>query len=258
VNTITLLSDFGLKDPYVGIMKGVMLSLNPHLTLIDITHDIEPQDVREACFVVPEYYDYFPLGTVHLCVVDPTVGSSRRALIVEKDGHIFVGPDNGLFSLILNGANVREITNNRFMMPQVSSTFHGRDIFSPVAAHVTLGASPSDLGPPVVDPVCLSDLHPAIQNDRMTGEIVRFDLFGNAISNISHEDLATFVGAGSYVIDMGGLSFRNLSRSYFENTYVALIGSSGYLEFGLFKGNLAADKQIKRGTRVTIQKVQVK
>jgi S-adenosyl-L-methionine hydrolase (adenosine-forming) len=255
VSTITLLSDFGLKDPYVGIMKGVMLSLNPHLTLIDITHDIEPQDVAEAAFLIPEYYPYFPKRSVHLCVVDPTVGSSRRALVVEKDGHTFVGPDNGLFSFILNGANVREITNARFMMPKVSSTFHGRDIFSPAAAHVTTGVSLSDLGPLVADPVYLSDLHPSIYDDHMIGEIVRFDRFGNAISNIPIKDLAALVGAEPYIIDMGGLSFKSLSVSYFENTYAALIGSSGYLEFGLFKGNLAADKQIKKGTRVIVRKV---
>jgi S-adenosyl-L-methionine hydrolase (adenosine-forming) len=254
VNTITLLSDFGLKDPYVGIMKGVMLSLNPHLTLIDITHDIEPQDVREASFLVPEYYPFFPPGTIHLCVVDPTVGSARKALVLEKDGHFFVGPDNGLFSHILKGAYIYEICNPALLLPNVSNTFHGRDVFSPAVAYLALGLSSSDFGPSVVDPVLLPGLDPSVHDDLMAGEIVRFDRFGNAISNITSQNLADFTGVMPYVIEMGGLSFKALSKNYSDTSYSAIIGSSGYLEFSLFKGSLATEQKLKKGTIVTVRK----
>ena len=152
VKIITLLTDFGLKDPYVGIMKGVILSINPDATIIDITHDITPQNIEEAAFLIEEYHRFFPPGTIHMAVIDPTVGSERRPIIVSKDNNIFIGPDNGLFTLVLDDAEVYLIENPDFMLTEVSSTFHGRDVFAPAAAHASTGFHPSAFGRTISDP----------------------------------------------------------------------------------------------------------
>jgi S-adenosyl-L-methionine hydrolase (adenosine-forming) len=255
MNSVTLLTDFGAKDPYVGIMKGVILAINPGLSIVDITHEVEPQDIREGAFLIPEYYRYFRPGTVHLCVVDPTVGSPRKAMIAARDGHVFVGPDNGLFTMILDGADLYEITNERFFLGEASATFNGRDIFSPVAAHLTLGVPPREFGPLLENPVQLAGMTPEVRDDRLRGEIVKFDRFGNAISNISLEDIRSFSGKGPCVVEIGDLSFHGLNRSYYEDTQTALIGSSGYLEFGLFEGNMAREKGFVKGTQVTVRRL---
>ena len=142
------MTDFGNRDYYVGAMKGVILSINPDARIIDITHDIEPQNITSAAFVLSACYRDFPPATIFVCVVDPGVGSERRAIVVESNDHIFVGPDNGLFSFVLNpNARVIAIKNDRFFRKPVSSTFHGRDIFAPVAAHLSLGIDLHELGP---------------------------------------------------------------------------------------------------------------
>jgi S-adenosylmethionine hydrolase len=160
VNALTLLTDFGLKGPYVGIMKGMILSINPDAHLIDICHDVEPQDVTEGCFLIKEYAPFFRKGTTHVCVVDPTVGSTRRAIVVIHDGHFFVGPDNGLFTLLFDSqSKVFEITNKSYMLARVSRTFHGRDVFAPVAAHLLWGLIAA-LGKEISEPVRLADIYP--------------------------------------------------------------------------------------------------
>ena len=256
MNLVTLLTDFGIKDPYVAIMKGVMLSINPRLSFVDITHQVEAQDVREACFIIDECYRYFSLGTVHLCVVDPTVGSLRKALVVSKKGQFFVGPDNGLFSLLLEGDElVHEISNPRFMQGSLSGTFHGRDVFAPAAAHLSLGLSPAELGPPVARPEVLDALLPIEEEGVLTGTIVRFDRFGNAISNVSVDAFRDFAKGGAFRIEMGGLAFEGgLSESYYEGQYTCLANSAGYLEFAFFRGDLQADKGIRKGEAVTIRR----
>lgn len=251
---ITVLTDFGLKDPYAGVMKGAILSINPKARIVDITHEIEPQDILEASFVIDESYPSFPKGSIHLCVVDPTVGSTRRALVLHRGGHFFVGPDNGLFSSFLDDtAEVREITNTRFMLPHVSHTFHGRDVFAPVSAYLSLGARLSDLGPLVSDPVRLQDRMPRITGGRLEGRIVRFDRFGNAISNISIRDLEGFVKTGSFLITLGQTQFASLNKTYCEEPHTCLIGSSGYLEFGSFLGNFRDQTGTRKGDPVTVR-----
>ena len=137
MKTITLLTDFGLQDPYAGIMKGVILSMNPDVTITDITHEVAPQDIREGAFLIEEYHRYFPLNTIHVAVVDPTVGGERRPIIMRKESHLFVGPDNGIFTLIMDDVpEVIAIENPDFTLKEISSTFHGRDIFAPAAAHL--------------------------------------------------------------------------------------------------------------------------
>jgi S-adenosyl-L-methionine hydrolase (adenosine-forming) len=253
VKAITLLTDFGLKDPYVGVMKGVILSINPDARIVDITHEVEPQDVTEGCFLIDESYPFFNKGSIHVCVIDPTVGSDRRAIAIEHDGHLFVGPDNGLFSRAIDErSRIYRIENKRYMLKNVSGTFHGRDIFAPAAAHLSLGLKPSALGRKVHDPVLLSDLYPVIKGRTLTGKIVRFDRFGNALSNISVESFKRFVKERPFQIRLHAMQFKTLSRSYFQDLYTCVVGSSGNLEFGIFKGNLAQEKEIKKGDEVTV------
>ncbi len=250
---ITLLTDFGLKDPYAGVMKGVILSINPDARIVDISHGVESQDVTEGCFLIKEYVPFFPKGSVHLCVVDPTVGSDRRPIVVSREGHLFVGPDNGLFSLIIDAqSRIHHIEHQAYTLKAVSHTFHGRDIFAPVAAHLSLGLDPSALGKEVTDPAMLPDLHPAISGCALIGKVVRFDHFGNALTNIASEQFRRFVHGGSFQIELAGMRFSRLAASYFEDEHTCVVGSSGYLEFGLFRGNLSLEKGISKGDSVTV------
>jgi hypothetical protein len=253
LKTITLLTDFGLQDPYVGITKGVILSVNPDVTIIDITHEVEPQSVREGAFLVEAYYRYFPVESIHVAIVDPTVGSERRPIILRKGGHLFVGPDNGIFTLIMDDVpKVYAIENPDLMLKKVSSTFHGRDIFAPVAAHLAKGLPPSFFGRPVADPVRLGDMLPRIEGNSLEGEVVRVDRFGNAITNIKVDFLKTFLNGRPFNIYIGDMKFTTINKSYYESDFTCLVGSSGYTEFGYFKGSFTAAKNIKKGDLVSV------
>jgi S-adenosylmethionine hydrolase len=250
---ITLLTDFGLKDPYVGVMKGVILSINPDVHIIDISHDVEPQDITEGCFLIKEYIPFFRRGSVHLCIIDPTVGSDRRPIVVSHEGHLFVGPDNGIFSPVIGKqSSVYHVENIAYMLKQVSHTFHGRDVFAPVAAHLSLGLNPQALGKKIDDPVLLPDLYARVKGRRLVGMVVRFDRFGNALSNISIDSFTRFVKGRPFCVELRDLRFKKLAGSYFEEPYTCVEGSSGYLEFGLFKGNLRQDQRLNKGDSVAV------
>lgn len=253
---ITLLSDFGIRDTYVGQMKGVIVSINPLVKIIDITHEIEPQDIREAAFLIREYYHYFPAGTIHIAVVDPEVGSSRRPLLVKKDGYFFVGPDNGIFTMILKGGcEMFAIENVDFTLKKISNTFHGRDIFAPVAAHLSKGLEASLMGRRIEDPVLIENIYPRVELDTLYGEVVRFDRFGNAITDIHESTLKDFIGGRGFRIEVGDISFGSISRSYFEGPVVCLIGSSGYMEFGYYRDSFRDRSGIKKGEKVIVKVV---
>jgi len=250
---ITLLTDFGVKDPYVGVMKGVILGIDPGARVIDMTHEVEPQDMREAAFLIDDYWRHFPPGTVHVAVVDPTVGSARRPLIVSAKGHHFVGPDNGVFTLLAdNVPDIHVIENRNFMLFPVSSTFHGRDVFSPAAARLSRGYSPQAFGRRITDPVLLSDIHPVIEGRTLKGSVVRFDRFGNAITNIKGHALRYFAGEGPFEIRMGKHVFAAIGKIYCEGGLACLEGSSGYLEFGVFKGDFRRETGTGKGDPVTV------
>jgi len=254
MKTITFLTDFGLKDPYVGIMKGVILSIFPEVRIVDITHEIDPQDVREGAFMIEEYYRYFEKGTIHMAIVDPTVGSDRKPIIVSKGGYLFVGPDNGLFTLIYDGSTlIYAIENNRYMGSEMSPTFHGRDIFAPASAYLASGVQLHSFGSRVQVPVYLPGIHPVIEKNILKGEVVRFDRFGNAITNIAGTVFEDFTQQKTFTIQFRGMSFRKIQKSYFEGEVVPLIGSSGYLEFGYFKGSLREKLDLKKGDQVLIK-----
>ncbi len=254
MKAVTLLTDFGVRDPYVGVMKGVILSVDGAAPIIDITHEVEPQDVREAAFLIPEYYPFFEGGSVHVAVVDPTVGSQRRPMVVSSGGHLFVGPDNGIFSIILQRPwAAYEITERQYMLGEVSSTFHGRDIFAPVAAHLSRGLAPDRLGRRIDDPVLLEGLFPEAFDDALCGKIVRFDRFGNAITNISGDAVRSFAAGKPVRITFKKLSFDRISRAYYEDQTACIIGSNGYLELASFRQSFRDEFGAWKGDEVTVR-----
>jgi S-adenosylmethionine hydrolase len=239
---ITLTSDFGLSDPYVAMMKGVILSINPSAVLVDLTHLIRAGSVSQAAALLYEAFGYYPVGTVHLAVVAPGVGSGRRPIAVEAEGHSFVGPDNGIFWPVIQDdaeSSVVRLQDSRFFLPAVSRTFHGREIFAPVAAHLSLGVALESLGPRIHDPVRLLLPRPRTNPDMLQGEVVRVDNFGNLVTNIPSKDLGQFLGVGQPRFEVGKLVIRKLSGTYAdgeEGEPLALINSSNVLEFAVNLG----------------------
>ena len=251
---ITLTTDFGLHDAYVAATKGAMLAVAPDVSLVDVSHQILPQDVASGAYILFSAYRYFPAGTVHLAVVDPGVGSARRAIAVETPDYRFVGPDNGLFSGVFQRErkwNVVEIRNAAFFRSTVSPTFHGRDIFGPVAAHLCSGVPVAKLGPPVTDPIRLDFWTVQERDDVVVGRIVHVDRFGNAISNVGRRR----VGDGEVCVRVGENLFEGICRTYTdvpEGEALVLYGSEDTLEVAINRGNAAGKLGLRRGDRVTV------
>ncbi len=252
---ITLTTDFGLRDAYVAAMKGVALGINPQAALVDISHDIEPQAVAQAAFVLETAHRYFPPGTVHLVVVDPGVGTQRRAMVLKTPSALFVAPDNGVLSYVIEAAG-REaeafaITNPRYWHHPVSTTFHGRDIFAPVAAYLSLGIPPGEVGEPLNSPPQTFPIpRPRREADgTLHGRILHIDAFGNLITNIGAGDLSP----GQPAIEVGGEKIMGLSETYSGGEkFVALIGGSGYLEVAAPNDNAANLLAAKIGNPVIV------
>lgn len=267
---ITLTTDFGTSDAYVGIMKGVILSINPNVRIVDLTHAIPPQDIYEAAFSIYAAHSYFPKGTIHIIVVDPGVGSDRQAIVSRTDNACFVCPDNGVLSYLLqSGGNEGgqpidsvAIQNSAYYLSEVSNTFHGRDIFAPIAAHLSLGVSLEDIGPPVQTLVQLPIQVPELTDGVLTGQIVKIDRFGNAITNISETAIARLKsastgGISTYEIRVGSVRLHRFNRAYAESGIgkpLAIIGSSGLLEIAINGGNAKEGLGIKWGDPVVIQR----
>ena len=258
---ITLTTDFGTSDAYVGVMKGVILSVNPNAQIVDITHAIPPQDIHEAAFLIYSVYPYFPTGTIHTIVVDPGVGSERRAIVYQTDRAFFVCPDNGILTYLLQevgheevpAGNVVAIQNRDYCLPEVSNTFHGRDIFAPVAAHLSLRVPLAELGPPVQDLVRLSIPTPHVSKDTIIGQIVKIDAFGNAITNISESMLVG--GTAPYEITVGNTRLTRINRAYAESEIgesLAIIGSFGALEIAVNGDSAERHLGLKRGDAVVV------
>ena len=260
---ITLTTDFGIRDTYVGIMKGVILGINPDVQIVDLTHAIPPQDIHEAAFTIHAAHRYFPNGTIHTIVVDPGVGTDRQAIICEIDGTFFVCPDNGVLTYLLqNISNKAEramkavaIQNPDYFLPEVSNTFHGRDIFAPVAAHLSLGVPLTNIGPPMQDLVEFPILTPQVSGRTITGHIVKIDRFGNGITNISESTLSD--DAASYEIRVGNTRLKQINRAYAASEVgepLAIIGSYGLLEIAINGGNAEISLGLKWGDTVEVQR----
>ena len=259
---ITLTTDFGLKDPFVGMMKGVILGINPKVKIVDITHNIQQHNISEASQTLQMSYNYFPSSTIHIAVVDPGVGSSRRPIMFLADNHYFIGPDNGIFSSIMNEADpdylsVVHITADHYFRSTIGATFHGRDIFATVGAWLSKGVDLSKFGEPIDDYTKISVPEAVLSdNNSLTGEIASIDNFGNAISNITRDNLNSLdsSGAGRFrvIYNNAPLTFVSFYAESKGPVLSAIINSSDRLELFVDKKNAADNYNIKIGDKVEV------
>ncbi len=252
---ITLTTDFGTKNGYVGAVKGVIKRINPEAEIVDITHDIESFDILGVSFTLNNFYRYFPQNTIHLAVVDPGVGSKRQPLLIKSEDFYFVGPDNGIFSFAIQNENITEIinlSNHKYHLYKPSSTFHARDIFAPVAAYLSLGVDVKEFGIPARECSKLVIPLPQMSRNGITGEIIHIDNFGNLITNIVAE---SFKVKRVIRIEIKRIEIDRISQSYFEipeNKIGAVIGSSGFLEIAMNQSSAENTLKANIGTRVKI------
>ncbi len=256
---ITLLTDFGTADYFVPAVKGMILSLNPQTTIIDITHEIPAQDIQAGAFTLGACYDNFPAGTVHLAIIDPRVGSERRPIIVAAGKHFFVGPDNGIFSYVYQQEKyVRAFhaSKTEFFRPGSSSTFHGRDVFAPLAAWLSKGLTPENFGAEINDYIRFDLPLPQISVEKTSGEIIHLDHFGNCITNLTENELnlrqintATQMIIGEQRVASFGTHFAQHSGT--KNLF-AYIGSAGYWEVALWQDSAAKKFGFTQGTQIKL------
>ena len=239
---ITLLTDFGVTDPYVAMMRGVILSINPDARLVDISHRIRAGSILQASIMMHETFPFFPRGTVHVAVVDPGVGSDRRLIALEAEGHLFVGPDNGIFWPVIKDykdVKIIQLTETKYFLAQIRHTFHGRDVFAPVAAHLSLGEDLANMGNRIQDPVEISSPMPRTIDNILYGQVMNVDNFGNLITNICYEDLERFLNKSKPIIYIGGLELKQLDNIYSDvdrGEPLAHINSSDLLEIAVNLG----------------------
>ncbi len=254
---LTLTTDFGLRDHYVGTMKGVILSRCPEARLVDISHEVPAFSLYAGAYTIDQAARYFPPGTVHLVVVDPGVGTERRAVVVETAQQFFVAPDNGVLSLVCarSGAgNAWELTNQSLFLPATSSTFHGRDIFAPVAAALVCGVAAHDLGPAVRDLVCLPALDPLPEAGTWAGLVFSVDSFGNIITNFTRERFGGLADK-PFELTVNGYRLKTFHRTFGDappDKVFAYYGSSGYVEVGVREGSAAALTGARPGSRINL------
>jgi S-adenosylmethionine hydrolase len=240
-------------------MKGVILSINPDAIIVDISHDIAPQDIQQGALILANSVNYFPRDAIHICVVDPGVGSSRRPIAVQAGETFFVGPDNGVLSwameAVQGSTRAVHLTNAHYFLPRVSNTFHGRDIFSPVAAHLSRGVPLDALGEEISDWIKL----PAPQaqtraDDALVGQVIYIDKFGNLVLNLTEEQITST----NYIVEIAGRAIRGLARTFAdraEGELLACIGSSGHLDIAVRNGNAARELGVKVGEEVVVRKL---
>ena len=257
---VSFVSDFGYEDWFVGVVHGVVLEICPRARIVDLTHEIPPGQIERAAFVLEAAGPDLPAGTVHLAVVDPGVGTARRALAVRARGQLFVGPDNGILEWALSdpAAEAHSLTQERWFRHPVSRTFHGRDVFAPVAAHLASGAPLEAFGPRIPDPMRLPRPPLHAQDGELVGRVMFVDRFGNALTNLTASALSdAFPGAPEETLEVriGSRSIRGLARSYGDapiGTLVAIIGSSGRLEIAQVGGSAAITFGLGEGDPVLV------
>lgn len=242
---ITLTTDFGLKDGYAGIMQGVIYRINPCASIVDLSHQVPPQGIRAAAYVLRRAYPYFPPGTVHAVVVDPGVGTERRAIAVQSTNAFFVAPDNGALTYVLQDLSHRRdkpriinLTNSAYWLPSLSRVFHGRDIFAPVAAHLSLGVDITALGEEIHDVVMLPPLHLEISEARVSGQVAHIDRFGNLLTNIDQSALASL--GDTVAVSIAERRIDGLSKTFAEGQarqLIAYIDSSNHLAIAVVAGS---------------------
>jgi S-adenosylmethionine hydrolase len=260
LRVITFTTDFGTGDHYVGTMKGVVLGICPIATLVDVCHEVHSYNILEGALTVAQAYPYFPAGTIHVVVVDPGVGGARRPIIAETRQHTFVSPDNGVLSFVYQHeceVTVRHVANDRYFLHPVSNTFHGRDIFAPVAAHIAAGVPLDNFGPQIEDYVRLNIATPKlVAKGTLQGAVLKVDKFGNVVTNITAGDLSETLGAGaSFRVRIAGTIISDIRTSYAgapTGQLFAVFGSMGYLEIASNQSSAAEQLQVKPNLPVEI------
>jgi len=255
----TLTTDFGLKDPYAAAMKAAILSICPNAVIVDVTHEIAKFNILMGAYVLASASPYFPKGAVHVAVIDPGVGTQRRPILIQTTQGFFVGPDNGILVLAAEKqgiTRIHELSNPQFMLPNVSNTFHGRDIFSPAAAHLLNGVKPEAFGPEISEAVKPEFAKVTRRNDVLVGTVLHVDGFGNIITNINKTEVAQNHLKGPVIVELPDYKVNlKLCKAYGEATPqepLALIGSHGFLEIALNQGDAAEKFKTKPGDNVTI------
>jgi hypothetical protein len=255
---VTLTTDFGLADHFVGVVKGVILSICPQARIVDISHGVAPFAITQAAFLIAQAYRYFPKKTVHVVVVDPGVGTARRPILLEAAGQFFVAPDNGVLAMIYSREKhkTRAITNDTFFLKPISQTFHGRDIFAPVAAHLAAGAVPARMGKRIDDYVRPSFEKPQPSGKRSwSGRVLSIDRFGNIVTNFQMDDFPD-VARGPFRVTLGTSAVDRLAKNYAERRpgqLFMIAGSSGYLEVSINQGSAAQVLGCEIGTPVGLK-----
>lgn len=256
---ITLTTDYGTGDHLVGAMKGVILGILPTATIVDISHHVTPFDILDGALTIGSVYAYFPVRTVHVVVVDPGVGTQRRPLLVSSGQHYFVAPDNGVLSMVYERESsvlVRHVTAEHHFRNPVSSTFHGRDVFAPVAAWLGKAYAPEAFGEEITDYTRFALPRVKPEGSALKGVVLRVDAFGNLMTNFTLEDLPPAPEVGAKIkLQVGGKQVENMVQMFAQGTpgeAVALIGSSGYLEIAVNKGNAARQLGVTRGAEVVL------
>ena len=256
---ITLTTDFGLKDPYAAEMKAVILGISPNAVIIDITHEVAKFNVRMGAYVLSSAAPYFPRGTIHVAVVDPGVGTQRRPILIQTKQGFFVGPDNGILVMATENQGIKriyEITNPKFMLSKVSSTFHGRDVFAPAAAHLAGRVNPAEFGPEIHEITKPEFAKVTKRKNVLFGEVLHVDNFGNIITNVRETELARIRVKERVNVELPDHKLKlKFCRAYADakpQQPLALIGSQGYLEIAMNQGDAAAEFNTKVGDKVTV------
>jgi S-adenosyl-L-methionine hydrolase (adenosine-forming) len=255
---ITLTTDFGLGSPYVAAMKGVILSINPAVRLVDIAHTVAPQNVRQGAMLLAEATTWFSARTIHVAVIDPGVGTERRIIYAQIGDQQYLAPDNGLLGRLAaksRPSRIIALENPEHWLPSVSNTFHGRDMMAPVAAQLSLGMEPDRLGPSISGIVELDWPAPRVESNRISGEVIWIDGFGNLITDITAALLAAMPDRSRATIEIAGHAIHGLDRTYGDRlagTLMALVGSSGDLEVSVANGSAAVRLQAGAGAQITI------
>lgn len=256
---ITLLTDFGLRDTFIGVMKGVIWSITPNAQIVDLTHEIPPQRVMDGALAIAGAAPYFPAGTIHVCVVDPGVGTARRPMLAAIGDQYFIGPDNGLFSLLIKKAEglttppvFIALNRSRYWLPQVSNSFHGRDIFAPVAAHLANGVALEELGDPFENPMLIKIPVPQKTMNGWIGQVMLVDHFGNLATNLTYEQLNSKIGVNIFVKNTTINGVVETFGSKPVGELIAMLDSSGHLAISVVNGSAADRLGIHAGEPVSI------
>jgi S-adenosylmethionine hydrolase len=255
---ITLTTDFGLRDPYVAEMKAVILSISPDAKIVDITHQIEKFNIRMGAYVLAAASSYFPKGAIHAVVVDPGVGTRREAILIQTKQHYLIGPDNGVLALTAKNQGIKhvyKIANPKLMLPKISHTFHGRDIFAPAAAHLAKGRQPSDFGPEIHRVVTPKFAKITKKRNMLIGEVIHTDGFGNIVTNFREKELESMEIETTVNLKLKNTKLKlRLCKAYaeVEKQPLAIIGSHNFLEISINQGNAAEEFKTKAGDKVTL------